>query len=309
MRKSHDGAAARDPLPDLTVRQLRAIVAVGRSGKFTAAAVELGLSQPGLSRAIQQAEAALGVELFARRSRRVVRTAAGRVFLPAAARLLDEIAQQTRAVRDLAGPDSGPLVVASLMSVSHHLLPAALARFRARHPAVPIRLHEGLQGHVEALVRGGIAGPPSARGEIAVETLIEEPCLAVLPAAHRLAGRCAIGLGDLARECLVSMPTESGLRQAIDAEAARRGVGLRHAVVVDQFATLFDFVARGLGVGVAPVTALPPATLPVRIAAVALRPALRRRIGVLCLADRPLSLVATAFLEILRPMLREAAGG
>src|SRR5262244_1571992 len=70
--------------PDLSTRHLRAIVALARSGKFVAAAVELGISQPSLSRMIQQAESELGAALFVRATRRVAQTAAGREFVPVA---------------------------------------------------------------------------------------------------------------------------------------------------------------------------------------------------------------------------------
>lgn len=110
-------------LPDLSTRHLLAIVALARSGKFVAAAADLGISQPSLSRVIQQVESELGVVLFERATRRVSQTAAGREFIPVAERLLGELQQQTRAIRELDGRLRGQLVVASLMSVAHHVVP------------------------------------------------------------------------------------------------------------------------------------------------------------------------------------------
>src|SRR5215470_15938224 len=87
--------------PDLSTRHLRAIVALARSGKFVAAAAELGISQPSLSRMIQQAERELGAVLFLRATRRVSQTAAGREFVPVAERLLGELVQRSQALREL----------------------------------------------------------------------------------------------------------------------------------------------------------------------------------------------------------------
>ncbi|MGH7042652.1 MAG: LysR family transcriptional regulator [Acetobacteraceae bacterium] len=311
MQDLYDGRGPADILPDLAVKHLRAVVALGRCGKFTAAAAELGLSQPGLSRTIRQAEVLLGVDLFLRGSRRVAQTPAGRAFIPVAERILDTLGQQARRVRSLDGELHGQLVVSCLMSVSHHVLPAALAEFRTLHPRIHIRLREGLQSDVEEHVRTGIAdfgvgSPPVPYHGIRVQSVADERCYAVLPAGHRLAGRPRISLRDLAGETFVSMPPEAGLRRLIDAEAARQTVTLDHGIVVNQYRSLFDFVARGLGVAVVPAAALPPDPGPA-LASCPLRPAIRRRIGVLHLAERPLSAVSAAFLDIFRPLFLDAA--
>ena len=294
-------------LPDLSVKHLRAIVALGRCGKFTAAAAELGVSQPGLSRVIQQAEALLGVALFARATRRVAPTEAGRTFIPVAERTLDDLLQQTRLVRALDGQMRGQLVVSSLMSISHHVLPAALVAFRAAHPRMHIRIREGLQSGVQEDVRSGIAdfGIGSPAREFRMQSVVEETCYAILPPRHRLAGRAGLTLRDLAGESFVSMPSDSGLRRLIDSAAAAQGIALEHGIVINQYQSLFDFVASGLGVSIVPAAALSPGrdgALAVR----RLRPAMKRRVGVLHLAERPLPASASAFLDIFRPMFLAA---
>jgi Bacterial regulatory helix-turn-helix protein, lysR family len=64
-------------VPNLSMKHLRAIVTLARFGSFVAAASALRMSQPGLSRIIQQAEARLGVKLFTRGTRSVSQTEAG----------------------------------------------------------------------------------------------------------------------------------------------------------------------------------------------------------------------------------------
>ncbi len=71
-------------VPNLSVKHLRAVVALGRFGSFVAAASYLRMSQPGLSRVLQQTEALLGVKLFERGTRSVSQTEAGREFIPVA---------------------------------------------------------------------------------------------------------------------------------------------------------------------------------------------------------------------------------
>src|SRR5260370_41341466 len=109
-------------IPDVSAKHLRAVVALARFGSFVAAAAELGISQPGLSRIIAQAESRLGVKLFVRGTRSVSQTEAGREFVPAAERLLGDLRQQTQKVRTLDEQMRGQLIIASLMSISHHVL-------------------------------------------------------------------------------------------------------------------------------------------------------------------------------------------
>src|SRR6516165_2367277 len=73
-------------VPNLSMKHLRAVVTLASFGSFIAAASYLRVSQPGLSRIIQQAEGRLGVKLFVRGTRSVSQTEAGREFIPAAER-------------------------------------------------------------------------------------------------------------------------------------------------------------------------------------------------------------------------------
>jgi LysR family carnitine catabolism transcriptional activator len=96
------------------------------------------------------------------------------------------------------------------------------------------------------------------------------------------------------------MPTEAGLRLTIDSAASAVGVVLNHSIVTNQYGSLFDFVASGLGIAIVPAAALPAKNEhPVVIKA--LRPAITRRICIMRLAERPLSPASKAFLDIFQP--------
>jgi LysR family carnitine catabolism transcriptional activator len=298
-------ARPRTDIPNLSVKHLRAIVALARHGSFIAAASSLGVSQPGLSRLIKQAEGLLGVPLFARATRSVSQTDAGREFTPVAERLLGEIAEQARKLTILDGQLRGQIIIASLMSISHHVLPAALVELRRRHPKLHIKIREGLGSAVHDDVRSGVAdiGIGNVFGsdaDVAAEAVAREPCYVVLPRRHALARARSLSMKDIAAEPLISMPTDSGLRRTIDVHAGERGLALTHSIETNQFGSLFDFVASGLGVSIVPAAALPRGDKQ-PIVVKPLRPAITRRIGILRLAGRPLSPASSAFLEIFRP--------
>lgn len=302
-----------DLIPDVSVKHLNAIVSLARYGSFVAAASYLGISQPGLSRIIRQAEDILGADLFDRGNRKVSLTAAGREFLPFAESLLGELAHQVEKLRSGHSLAPAQIVIASLMSISHLVLPAALVRFRELYPGVFVQIREGFGTAIAEDVRTGIVdfgiGDPEglAKG-VLPESVLEETFFAVLPRQHPLAQRDLLTLTDLQGYPLISMPSDSGLRRIVDAAASRSGVDLSHSIVTNQYASIFGFVANGLGVTIVPATSLPPIgdeNLVVR----SLSPSISRRVAVLRRDDRPLSAESEAFLRILRPLLMKAAAG
>jgi LysR family carnitine catabolism transcriptional activator len=292
--------------PNLSMKHLRAVVALARFGSFIAAASYLRVSQPGLSRIIQQTETMLGVKLFSRGTRSVSQTEAGREFVPAAERLLGELLQQTQNARSLDGKLRGQVIITSLMSISHRVLPAALLEFREKYPKMHVQIREGLGSAVHEDVRSGIAdfgiGPAIGLPEnVVAEAVVNEACFVVMQKKHPLARSKSISIEDISDEPMISMPTNSGLRRTIDVVASEQGMVFNHSIVINQFGSLFDFVARGLGISIVPASALPPMPDPAIIAR-RLRPLLRRRIGILRLADRSFHPASQAFLEIFEPM-------
>ena len=148
---------ARDSFPDLSSRQLRAVLAVAEYRSFVAAASSLKMSQPALTRAIKQIEAELGVLLFSRSTRQVTITDAGKEFAAVAERLLSDLKISVENLRGLADQPRGQIVVASVVSLANAVLPALIADYRTRFPGIELHLREGLHSAVIDEVRGGVA--------------------------------------------------------------------------------------------------------------------------------------------------------
>lgn len=297
-------------MDDISARQLRAAVALARHRSYIAAAAFLGISQPTLTRTIQGLEGLLGVTLFDRGRRQVVPTPAGREFCQSAERWLADLDLQIRGMRDLAEQRRGVLVIASLMSIAHRLLPRAIVAYRRRFPSIEIHLRAGLQDAVQADVAGGIAelGIATAGGiapPLIAEALADEACHLLLPRDHPLAAKSRLALADLAGQPMISMPLEAGLRRQIDAAAAEAGVPLTHAVTLNQFDAQLDLVAAGLGLAIVPLSALPGRDDERVVTRPLARPPIRRRLAWLRRGDRPLSPAAQGFLDELRPLFRQ----
>jgi LysR family transcriptional regulator, carnitine catabolism transcriptional activator len=296
---------------NLSLKHLRAVREVAELASFTAAADKLAMTQPGVSRLVAQVERDLGLALFERSTRNVVLTPAGREFAHSVGGFLDELDDHIESVRAHGRELRGRVVISSLQSLTQHLVPSVMLDYRRENPAVEVHVREGLGAEVYEDVRSGLAdfGIGNAVGlseDLVGEGVFKEACLAVLPAAHPLVTHRAVRLADLAGHPFVSLPHASGLRRLIDGTAAMEGVSLNHMVVVEQFRSLFDFIAAGLGVGIVPPSALPPRLrTSLRVRPIA-PPGIVRQIGILRRRDRGLTPAAAAFLQTLRPPFARA---
>src|SRR5215813_12916158 len=262
--------------PDVTARQLRAVLAV---------AAFLKTSQPALTRTIKQIEGALGISLFSRSTRQVSITEAGKEFAALAERLLSDLKIGIENMRELATQQRGQIVVSSIMSLAHVTLPEIIAGYKRQFPGIEIYLREGVQGNIQDDVRSGVAD--FGVGYVAdmpepfiTESLCAEAFFVVLPKQHQLARMKEIELKALKDVALVSLPTDSRTRRIIDGAAATAGFTFRHAVTVSQFATLYSFVRNGVGLTIVPDRALPPAHDLELVSRPLVRPRVSRETGI-----------------------------
>jgi len=295
----------RATLPDLSARQLEAVLALAEYGSFVAAAARLRISQPALTRSLKRLETALGVRLFERSTRRVQITAAGREFAAVAERMLNDLGITVQSVREVAEERRGLVVISSVMSVAGGRLPGIVAAYRADRPGVEIHIREGVQATVLEDVRSGVAdfgiGYVDELPEFVVGTALgRETFCVVMPVRHRLASRRSVSLADLRDEPVIGLPTESRTRRTLDVAAATAGVVLRQRVMVGQFATLMALVGAGVGIGIVPRGATRgPMARGLRSVPLG-EPRITRRLGLMALREREPTPAAAGFIVLLR---------
>jgi DNA-binding transcriptional LysR family regulator len=305
-------ATERDIVPDLSSNELRAVVAVAEYRSFVAAAASLKISQPALTRRIKQVEQELRVTLFSRSTRHVSVTEAGKRFASHAERLLKDLKISADNAREVAKSPRGQVVVSSVLSLANAILPALIAGYNRRFPAVEIHLREGLHNAVRDDVRSGLADfgvgyvddPPSA---FATEKLGVEALYLVMPADHPIAGRRSIELHDLVEMPFVSFPSESRTRRTIDGAAATAGLSFNYVMTANRLPTLHGLVRNRVGLAVVPASERPAGN----DKELASRPLIGRRlscqIGVMRLRERELSPAAAELVSVVRKWLRHQA--
>ena len=198
----------------MTLEQLRVFVCVAECEHMTRAAETLNLTQSATSAAIAALEERHGVKLFDRIGRRIALTGAGRAFLIEARAVLARAATAEQTLADLAGLNTGELILAASQTIGSYWLPARIAQFRAAYPGVMIKLRIGNTRKVAALASAGDVDLAFAEGEVS------DPGLAVSP----------IG-GDVL--VIVAAPKARGLLDGLDVElddggalgGARKGIG------------------------------------------------------------------------------------
>jgi LysR family cys regulon transcriptional activator len=231
--------------------------AARRDLNLTETAKALFTSQPGISKAILELEAELGVDIFARHGKRLRRiTEPGQQVLKSIEVIMREVGNLKRIGEEFSMQDAGTLSIATTHSQARYFLPEPVAQLRKRFPKVNIRLHQGSPEQVARMVRDEVADIGIATEALAdMPDLVSLPCYewrhaVVMPAGHPLTQAERISLEDLALLPLVSYhPSFSGRTRVDQAFAARN---LKPNIVLEAIDAdvIKTYVRIGLGVGI-----------------------------------------------------------
>jgi DNA-binding transcriptional LysR family regulator len=247
----------------MELRRLRYFVAVAEEGHVTRAAERLGMAQAPLSQQIKRLEHELGAQLFRRRPRGMELTGAGEALLGEARAILGRATEAQALVRRAARGEAGRLRLGLTNSAWFHpAVAAAIAGFHAAAPQVALSFAQAGTGALLELLQTGevdaaFIRTTSARPEgVAIRRLAEEPVMAALPSRHRLAGRDAVALADLANETFVAYPRAegAGLYDAVIAACLSAGFSPRIGYETPQVIATLSLVSAGLGVSIVPAS-------------------------------------------------------
>ncbi|MFC9977460.1 LysR family transcriptional regulator [Spirillospora sp. NPDC127200] len=246
--------------PELPLPQLHAFVVLAEERHFGHAAARLGIAQPPLSQQIRRLEDKVGHALFNRGPGGVTLTPAGRELLPAAQRVLTGLADGLAAARAVGSGRTGRLRIGFAASLALTVLPGLLRRFRERFPEARLDIREMTTApqiaalHDKAIDVGLLREPADDQDGLRFGTVLTEPYVAVLPAAHPLAAQRLVPLAQLAGHPFVLLPRAAGpgLHDQIIGLCATAGFTPRVAQHAVEWQTVCALVEAGLGVSLAP---------------------------------------------------------
>lgn len=247
----------------MNLRQVEVFHAVMTNGTASRAAEVLRISQPAVSKAIQELEREIGFALFHRAKGRMLPTEEARLFFQEVASSFAGLIHLRAAAARIRDFGSGEIRVACHSAVSTTILPKALHAFQVRHPDVSITVQARMSSVVKDLIASGQFDVGLAADEIDVTgvdaTLFMQQRLVIaVPADHLLAQRKVLHPADLHGTPFIALAPEDTARRRLDGVLAAHGVMPKIVLETPYSMTICAMVQAGIGCGlVNPLTAEP----------------------------------------------------
>jgi DNA-binding transcriptional LysR family regulator len=200
----------------MELQHFRCFVVLAEELHFTRASERLHLSQPHLSRIINQIEQQLGVNLIRRTTRQVTLTDAGEKFLGEAKSVLSRVEEAMQAMQQFAECETERLRIGFTEMARHYVVPKILSAFCDRYPHLQLDI---LESCTEELVKSldkaevdiAFLHPPLRANFLKMLSLGQESFAIALPIDHPLALQKEITFADLANETFILHYRECGL--------------------------------------------------------------------------------------------------
>lgn len=276
------------------LNDLQAFRAVAELANFRKAAEAVNISQPAFSRRIEKLEAALGVRLLDRTTRRVALTAVGREFARKVESILDELDTTLLGIKGITATRMGEVTIACVPSTVYYFVSQVIRRYHERYPKIRVKLLDAGANEVLAAVSRGEADfglnfIGSQEPALEFEPLHEERFVAACRSDHPLARRRRVGWHDLTAYDFITISKSSGNRLLIDQALAGVAGRPQSLYEAQHVTTLLGLVEAGLGVAAVPALAMPARGHPLLVSIPLDEPVVSRVVGLIRRRGRSLS--------------------
>lgn len=239
-------------MKDVTLRQLRFLTEVVRTGSLAAAANRLHLTAPAIAQQLRLLERSVGLPLLERGPVGQRATEAGRLLVDASIRVDAELAVCAEALGALRSAAAGHVTLGAV-STAKYFAPFVLAAFRCVHPDVRIALRIGNRDEVLSWLADfeidlAVMGRPPAGLEVEQEVFGEHPYVVVASPSHPLAGRGDLPFEQVAAEHFLVRERGSGTRLHLDALFTAAGADIGTGMELASNETIKQSVMADLGI-------------------------------------------------------------
>lgn len=234
--------------------KLKYFQTVAHMGHMTKAASKLNISQPALSKAINQLEEGLGIKLFSRKGREIQLNQFGKVLLEHIDRAFLEIEEGERIVKDLAGLEKGHI---SFAGTFPHTFPFLLSNYLKSYPNVKIKQVQASSFKMKELLQNnqidfGISTSPIIDQDIEWISLTNDEIFLIVPEKHHLARQKLVSLKELENENFVGLVPGYGFRDITDKFCAQAELKPNYLIEVEDSSAAFKLVKMGYGIAFGP---------------------------------------------------------
>lgn len=237
----------------MTLDRLEAFCLVGQNGGLVRAAQKLKLSPATVSLRLKHLEEEMGTQLFERRPNKLLLTEKGKLFLPQARRILQQIEDSIAALRQKEEVCQGSVSVLVGSDMAHFFAPR-MAQFVQNHPQVNLKILVNPSPDSLELLQGG-------QGDFAIGRFLQVPrsittyplftssIAAIYDRGHPLSKRRRIAMADLAACGLIVTSRYSAIRRIVEKAFASQGLELRTVLETGECSLISEYTKMKLGVG------------------------------------------------------------
>lgn len=294
---------------NMNQRQLRMFTVLAKEGHFSRASAQLHISQPALTRSIQELELQLGVSLFSRTTRQLTLSDEGKRFLPMAQRLLSDMEQIAYELRSHATGMRGTVTVALGTAFGTVLMPSVLKSFQQACPHVQVRLVDdnsgGITGRVlRAEADFGIGSPLGDTAALRLDRLASAP-IGLLAHPDHFELNARMTPAQLAKLPLLRESDDTSIMNMLRTKGSNLVGQMHRGIEVSSLAMQLAFVRAGLGVAVLSALGASHA-LACDLSFRPLKPAIDRELFLMTQRSRVLSAPAKALITALHETLDQS---
>ena len=205
---------------NLSLRQLKSLLAIQQTGKIVNAAKGLGLSASAVTIQLRQLEDDVGLALFDRTSDGMRPTAAGLAFIDAAQALEERLRLLEDQIEAIKGVRSGSLKL-GVVSTAKYFAPRLMAAFIKDHPDLAMRLTVGNRAETLARLKAhdidvALMGRPPKDVPVRAAAFGDHPLVIIAPPGHPLAAARDISKERIAQESFLIREPGSGTRISLE---------------------------------------------------------------------------------------------
>ncbi|RZI42051.1 LysR family transcriptional regulator [Herbaspirillum sp. HC18] len=239
---------------NVTLKQIRAFLAIAEYGTYSRASLALHISQPALTRLIQDLEAAVDLRLVERSSNGTRLTIDGEEFRPIASQLVRDMENSVKDLKQRSKGIRGTVTLAVGTAFSTTFIPPLIRHCRDTHPGIKIVVRDdNSEGIVQRVADGeadfGIGSLVGDLSRLTVQPLLSAP-LGVLASPDHFPLPDKICLADVMQYPIIYHSPDTSIWHILNKNVTGASLAEHGVAVATNLATVMAFVTEGVGVTV-----------------------------------------------------------
>jgi molybdate transport repressor ModE-like protein len=240
--------------PELSPHALASLLAIAEHGSLSAAARARGLTQPSISRQIQDLEARLGTQIVERTTHGARLTPAGEILAEGAREIIGALATLPERVKSRQGEVAGRVRLGTVDSIGIYVLPPILARFLQAHPRVEVEVVCQSSPELMAMLLADeldVAIGTTEHPKLTSERLYQNPVVLAYPTGLPRS-QVPTTMQELAKARVVTFGTSLTIGKLLAQAFEKAGIPFKPVLELANVEVIKAMVRAGLGVGIIP---------------------------------------------------------